>query len=340
MSQEIIVNNMGIIARAELDCQIATAKAYPRDPAQCVSYAIQLATMDEATAQSCFYCLPRKEKDGTKKEIRGGSIRLAEIVANAWGNIHAATRIVENDGRHITAEGVAHDLQANVKISMQNKVSIWFGAKEGKGGYQANADMQTVLSNAASAKALRNAIFKVVPKALVDRVLEHAMTFSVGDQKTVNSKVQDLVDKLVKMGIDKENMLAYYGRKSVSEITVDDYKSLIGVGTGIKEGHIKIEEVFNIEKETSNSISAAEKINNILADKKNIKVTAEHTKVDKDTGEITQNSDYEKIRIQLLKATSIDTLDIAADLISTVNENNREELTTIYKQRKMELSSR
>jgi basic membrane protein A len=45
---------------------------------------------------------------------------------------------------------------------MQNKVSIWFGEKNGKGGYQANADMQTVLSNAASAKALRNAIFKVV----------------------------------------------------------------------------------------------------------------------------------------------------------------------------------
>lgn len=276
MSQELVVSNMGIIARAELDCQIATAKAYPRNPAQCIEYAIQLATMDEATAQSCFYCLPRKDKDGTRKEIRGASIRLAEIVANAWTNIHAGTRIIENDGRFITAEGVAHDLQANVKISMQNKVSIRFGEKDGKGGYTANADMQTVLSNAASAKALRNAIFKVVPKALVDRVLEKAMSFSIGDQKTINTKVSEIFDKLTKMGIDQTKILAYYGRTSIAEITSEDFKSLIGVGTAIKEGHIKIDEVFDFEKEGSSGMSAAEKISNLIHSKK----------VNPETGEI------------------------------------------------------
>lgn len=269
MSHELLVKDTGIIARAELDTQISTAKAYPRQSlAEIVNYATDLATMDEATAQSCFYCLPRKEKDGTKKEIRGASIRLAEIIMCAWGNIHAATRIVENDGKHITSEGVAWDLQTNVKTTMQNKVSIWFGAKDGKGGYQANSDMQTVLSNAASAKALRNAIFKVVPKALVDRVLERAMTFAVGDQKSVNSKVADVFDKLIKMGIDKEKILAYYGRDNMSQITVEDFKSLIGVGTAIKEGHIKIEEVFDIEKDTASTLSAAEKINNLLHSKK------------------------------------------------------------------------
>jgi hypothetical protein len=268
MSNELLVQDNGVIARAELDTQISTAKAYPRDAQRAVAYATQLATMDEATAQSCFYCLPRKDKDGTRKEIRGGSIRLAEIVANAWGNLHAATRIIENDGRNITAEGVAWDLESNVKITMQNKVSIWFGEKDGKGGYRANSDMQTMLANAASAKALRNAIFKVVPKALVDIVRDKAMSFSVGDQKTVNAKVQEVVDKLVKMGIDKQKILDYYERKSVSEITTDDYKSLIGVGTAIKEGYIKIEEVFDIEKDNNSSLSAAEKVTNLLAEKK------------------------------------------------------------------------
>lgn len=267
MSTELLVKDTGVIARAELDVQISTAKAYPRNTAQCVDYAMQLATMDEATAQSCFYCLPRKEKDGTKKEIRGGSIRLAEIMANAWGNIHAATRIIENDGRHITAEGVAWDLQANVKITMQNKVSIRFGEKDGKGGYTANADMQTVLSNAASAKALRNAIFKVVPKALVDRVLSHAMNYSVGDQKTMKTKIDSIFERLVKMGLDKEKIFSYYGHTALSEFTEDDCKSLIGVGTAIKEGHIKIDEVFEMEKEAS-TLTAAEKVANLIHSKK------------------------------------------------------------------------
>lgn len=271
---ELIVHDNGIVARAELDVQISTAKAYPRNVRRSMDYAIELATMDEATAQSCFYCLPRKDKDGTRKEIRGGSIRLAEIIANSWGNLHAATRIVENDGRHITAEGVAWDLETNVKMAMQNKVSIRFGEKDGKGGYTANGDMQTVLSNAASAKALRNAIFKVVPKALIDRVLEKAMTFAVGDQKSVNSKVADLFDKLNKMGISKEKILAYFERATINDITVEDYKSLIGVGTAIKEGHIKIEDVFKVETENS-TLSPAEKISNLLHSKKHDAETGE-----------------------------------------------------------------
>lgn len=265
---ELIIKDTGVIARAELDIQISTAKAYPRDTKRSIDYAEQLATMDEETAQSCFYVLPRKEKDGSKKEIKGASIRLAEIIMCAWGNLHAQTRIIENDGRHITAEGVAWDLETNVKTAMQNKVSIRFGEKDGKGGYTANADMQTVLSNAASAKALRNAIFKVIPKALVNRVLEKAMLFSVGDQKTLNTKANEVIDKLVKMGINKELMFEYYECKGIADITPDILRQLIGVGTAIKEGHIKVDEVFKAEKDSTDNMSASEKINLLLADKK------------------------------------------------------------------------
>lgn len=265
MTQELIVKDTGVIARAELDMQITTAKAYPRTPKQCVDYAIELATMDEATAQSCFYTLPRKDKDGNKKEIRGGSIRLAEIMANSWGNLHAGTRIIENDGQHITAEGIAWDLQSNVRISMQNKVSIRFG--KGNSQYTANSDMQTVLSNAASAKALRNAIFKVIPLALVNQVLERAMNFSIGDSRSMNSKVSDLIDKLVKMGIEKQAILDYYGRKTLADITSEDFKSLIGVGTAIKDGFIKVEDLFKAEDDDE-GISAADKVNKLIAFKK------------------------------------------------------------------------
>jgi hypothetical protein len=268
MTNELIIKDTGVLARVELDVQISTAKAYPRDPKQSLENAIFLATMDEATAASCFYCLPRKEKDGTKKEIKGGSIRLAEIMATSWGNLHAATRIVENDGQHITSEACAWDLQSNVKITVQNKISIRFG--KGKDQYTATSDMQTVLSNASSSKALRNAIFKVIPKALADRVLEKAMAFAIGDQRTINSKVSKLLDKLTKMGIDKQLILDYYELKSASEITAEIYQSLIGVGTAIKEGHIKIEEVFQIDKTDDDKISPAEKINNLLHYKKQI----------------------------------------------------------------------
>lgn len=271
---DLILQESGVIARAELDVQISTAKAYPRNVLKSLENAAYLATLDEETAQSCFYVLPRKEKDGTKKEIKGASIRLAEIMACSWGNLHAATKIVENDGRHITTEGVAWDLETNVRISMQNKVSIRFGEKDGKGGYTANTDMQTVLSNASSAKALRNAIFKVIPKALVNRILDKAMLASVGDTKSISGKVSELFDKLNKMGVDRDKILNYYGRATLNDITADDYKSLIGVGTAIKEGHIKAHEVFECLDE-SPDISAADKLNNLIHSKKELNEDAQ-----------------------------------------------------------------
>ena len=45
------------VTSAEIDKQIATAKAYPRDPVAAVAEMQQLALFDEETAESCFYHL-------------------------------------------------------------------------------------------------------------------------------------------------------------------------------------------------------------------------------------------------------------------------------------------
>ena len=99
------------VTSAEIDKQIATAKMYPRDVMAAVNEMQQLALFDEETAESCFYHLERRAKDGSMTIIEGPSIRLAEIAAASWGNLRIATRIVGNDGRMVTVEAVAHDLQ-------------------------------------------------------------------------------------------------------------------------------------------------------------------------------------------------------------------------------------
>ena len=284
---ELIVQENGVVARAELDVQISTAKAYPRNVEQSIKNAVMMATLDEETAQSCFYALPRKDKDGNKIEIKGPSVRLAEIVASSWGNLHAATRIVEVSEKHITTEGVAWDLETNVRITMPNKVSIWFGEKNGKGGYRANADMQTMLTNASSAKALRNAIFKVIPKALVDSVYKKALEHSVGDVKTLASKVTKVVDRLVKMGVRKDELLEYFGHANFGDFTVDDLQSLMGMGTALKEGMLKPEEIFSNEKDDSES--ASDKINELIASKGKPKP---EESINAKTGEVDEDLPY------------------------------------------------
>jgi hypothetical protein len=258
---EVMIQDTGIHARAELDVQITTAKAYPRKVNDFINKAIELATLDQDTAASCIYCLVRNGKDG-KSEIKGGSIRLAEIAATCWGNIHAATRIIGNDGKFITAQGVAWDLENNVKIGTEVKRRI-----TSKDGRTYSDDMQMTTGNAAAAIALRNAIFKVVPKALVDRVYEAAVKFAVGDHKTIDSKRKIIFERFNKMGIENKKILGFYGKTSLEEFDANDIAELIGIGTSIKEGILSIDKAFSMELLEENSQNTEEKINGLLDNK-------------------------------------------------------------------------
>ena len=75
---------------AFLEMQIKTSDRRRREVSKFLEYATRLATIDEETAASCSYSLPRGGKT-----LGGPSIRLAEICMLAWGNLHAEGRIVE-----------------------------------------------------------------------------------------------------------------------------------------------------------------------------------------------------------------------------------------------------
>jgi len=289
MSEELIVQEnkiTEIIARVELDTMISTANAYPRDEIKSIEKAIKMATIDEETAQGCFYALPRKDKDGNKITIEGDSIRLAEIIRCSWKHMHTQTKVVLVAEKYIETEAVAWDLENNNKHISNDRISIWFGEKNGKGGYRANNDMQIMLAKASQAKALRNAIFQVVPKSLVKVVGNAARKYSIGDSKNLSSKVTMVVNKLVKMGLNKEQMLEYFEHSKIDDFTAEDLQSLIGIGTALKDGMIKPEEVFSIEKNTNES--ASDKLNELIAVKKSPKI---ESYINSNTGEVLNGND-------------------------------------------------
>lgn len=255
---EIISNDSHIVARAELDTQISTAKAYPRNVIKFLEEATTLATIDEDTAASCFYALVRKGKDGDKNEIKGPSIRLAEIIASAWGNLHAATRIINNDGKMITAEAVAWDLEKNVKISTEVKRSIVTST-----GKTYSTDMQVVTGNAACSIGLRNAIIKVVPRSFVDKVYAEAVKFAVGDQKTLAKKRKTIFERFKAMGIEETKILTFFEKTKIEEFELKDLEHLIGLGTAIKEGLLKIDDAFSIDEENQ-GMNVTERLTHLL----------------------------------------------------------------------------
>ena len=255
------------VTSAEIDKQIATAKAYPRDPVAAVAEMQQLALFDEETAESCFYHLERKGKDGTMTIIEGPSIRLAEIAAAAWGNLRIATRIVGNDGRMVTVEAVAHDLQKNVASSKQVARSIMT-----KNGQTFSADMQVMTINAASSLARRNAIYDVVPKVYVNKLVAQCQEFVKGQAVTgLRDKVQKVVKAFAKYGVTPELICLKMEVSNIDEITPEMVVRLVGIGNSLKDGQTTVEEEFpqlRGEQKPSKMQEAAEKARAAVKGKK------------------------------------------------------------------------
>lgn len=221
---------------AQIDTAVVTARAYPRDLKRCMQEIIDILCIDEDIASACFYTLPR---DG--KTLNGPSIRLAEICASVFGNIHATTDFVSNDGKFVVVKGSCRDLEKNYTVETTATKSIL-----NKQNKPYTESMQATTMAAASAIALRNAIFKIIPQVFIEKAYKTAMEIAVGgkDKIKFESKRQKVFEGLVSLKVPAARVLEYFNRKSISEITPDELKEIIGIGTSIKDSFLPIDEAF------------------------------------------------------------------------------------------------
>lgn len=243
MDNEIIevkqADMLTAINRAEVDIQISTAKQYPRDVNAVLNKIATYATMDRETAEDCFYVLRRKDANGQDAVIEGLSVRMAEIIAGAWGNLRVQTRIIGNDGRMITAQAVCHDLETNFAVSKEVKRSIVT-----KKGYTYSQDMQVVTGNAAASIALRNAVLTVIPKAVTKRIINEVRKVALGQSIDLETSRQNIIAYFGKMGVTQQQILDHLGIRDLKEIDQQAVFELRGTANAIKEGTTTVQETF------------------------------------------------------------------------------------------------
>jgi hypothetical protein len=236
---EIVQNDaLGAIERAQVDVQISTARKYPRTLSAVKQRMLSFATLDEETAASCFYTLPAR-RGGDDKPIQGPSVRMAEIALASYQHVKAGSRIIADDGKFIVAQAVVHDLENNVAVSIEVRRRV-----TNKRGERFSDDMIAVTGNAACSIALRNAVFRVVPRALINPVFDAAKRVAVGDVKSLTTKRSQVLGRLKQMGAKDSAILAAVGAEKVEDIDLDKLEILIGLGTSIKDGEVSLEEAF------------------------------------------------------------------------------------------------
>lgn len=229
------------LARVDIDVQIATAHAYPRSIKEFKQKAMELATLDEDTAGSMFYVLPR-----AGKKIEGPSVRLAEVVGSCYKNLRYQSRVVKVDAEFVTAQGVCHDLENNNAASIEVKRRI-----TDKNGRRYNADMIQTTGNAACSIALREAIFRVVPRALFKDVYDSAKLTSIGKAESMATRRHKMVDWFKKAGATEAEVLGFLDIAGIDDMGVDDLIQLRGLATAIRDGDTTIEDALRPREEAT-----------------------------------------------------------------------------------------
>ena len=244
------------LVRAEIDSAISTARQYPRRMKAVIDSIVTLATLNEATAAECIYALNRGGK-----AIRGPSIRMAEIIAQTWGNCRVDARVVDVDraNKVVVAEATFHDLETNsmTKSSVQRRISDKYGRLY-------NDDLIVMTGNAACSIARRNAILSGVPKGIWGQGLQSAEQVVRGDVKTLAERRDVAVKAFAHFGATPDQVFQLLGVKGMDDIGLDELVTLRATYSSIKDGQVTIEEALNIARGTP----AAEhkKIANPLAD--------------------------------------------------------------------------
>lgn len=223
----------------EVDLQVATAKRYPRSITAFREKVLELATVDQETAEECWYALPR-----AGKVIEGPGIRFAEIVGIAYKNLRSAARHVSTGDEFVTCEGICWDLENNVAVrtTVNRRITNFRGERF-------NEDMVGTTIGAACSIALRNAIFRVVPKAIYHKVLGEVKQIAMGKGRTIAETRKAIIDHFSKLGVRVEQLLALIGKKGVDDITLEDATTLRGLATAIKEGTTTVKEAFQTDRE-------------------------------------------------------------------------------------------
>ncbi len=215
------------------------SKSNPRNIKYILDEIQTLSTINEDVAFSCFYVII-----SDKKPIIGISVRLAELIASSWSNIHSGSRIISKNNKEVTVQGFVHDFEKNSIFTVEVQRSVF--------GMSSEQSIQS--TNAASSIAFRNAIFKAIPASLVASIVDNIKNYVINqiDNGEDNlSRVYGILDYYKKRNISSNKISSLLGRTIQYDLdnirmSSQELFLLMGIKNAIEEGDTTLNEVFNL----------------------------------------------------------------------------------------------
>ncbi|MDW0354986.1 hypothetical protein [Bacillus velezensis] len=251
--QDTSVTTEAMVSRQAQEVQAAMviAKKFPRDVFAAFDR-IKKACERRLLAENAVYEYPR---GGTK--VSGPSIRLAEALAQNWGNIDYGIMELEQKAGESSVMAYAWDLETNTR---QTKIFTVKHERKAKGTVTKLNDARDIYEMVANqgARRLRSCILGVIPGDIVDAAVDMCQkTLINGHKEPLEDRLRNALSTFKKeFGITKEMIEEYIG-SNVDAFTEQDFLKIGRIYTSLRDGMAKKEDYFNV-KATGATRSKAE----------------------------------------------------------------------------------
>lgn len=176
--------------------------------------------------------------------VAGPSIRLAEVLARHWGNLHYGIRELSQSPGMSEMEAFCHDWETNVRATRVFQVKhIRWKKSAGAVKLQDPRDIYEMTANQ-GARRLRAAILEVIPGDIVDAALEQCnATLAGGGDEPLIDRIKKMTAAFEALGVSQEMIEARVGKK-VSAILPVELVTLRNIYQSLKDNMSKIEDWF------------------------------------------------------------------------------------------------
>ena len=223
-------------AIAEVQAAIMLAKRFPRDQVEATDRVLQ-SCCRPTLAESAVYSYT---KGG--QEVTGPSIRLAEAIAQCWGNLQFGIRELAQGGGKSTVEAFAWDVETNTRQVKVFEVPHVRHTRQGAKLLTDPRDIYEMVANQ-GARRLRACILGVVPGDVVDAAVTQCETTLRTKVDVTPEGIKALLTAFSEIGVSADQIAQKLGHK-VDSIVPAEIVRLRKIFRGIKDGYSTAEAEF------------------------------------------------------------------------------------------------
>lgn len=229
----------------EVQAAVFMAKQFPRNENESIAR-IMRACDRIGLATKAVYSYP---KGGTN--VTGPSVRLAEAMAQAWGNIQSGVVELEQRDGESTCMAYCWDIETNTRECKIFTVKHQISTKKGMKVLTDPREIYELVANQ-GARRKRACILNIIPGDVTELAVERCnKTLQSGNRRPLIDRLREMVDFFqTRFSVPLSSIEKYFGYK-LDAFTEQDGITLANIFNALKDGEAKREDYFQLPKITA-----------------------------------------------------------------------------------------